>query len=237
MNIYDQTKNYRKIWIHFNGPIPKDENGRSYEIHHIDGNRKNNHISNLKCLSIQEHYDIHKSQGDGYACLRIAAKMKKSPEELSEIARKACIDSWSDPEHRALRTAINKEISSRKEIKQKRSVNAKELWNDPVFRAKQETTRKNPEHRKMLSEIQKKPETLEKRKKSEILMNTNEKRSVASKLLWENPKRKSEAAERTRQRNLNESTIYCEHCDVTIKGRPGWGRHIRSAKHLHLTCQ
>jgi hypothetical protein len=52
-------KNYRSIWIKHNGPIPKDDKGRSYEIHHIDGNRKNNDISNLVCVSIEEHYKIH----------------------------------------------------------------------------------------------------------------------------------------------------------------------------------
>ena len=57
MDIYNN--NYRKIWIEHNGPIPIDENGRSYEIHHIDGNHSNNHIDNLKCVSIQEHYDMH----------------------------------------------------------------------------------------------------------------------------------------------------------------------------------
>jgi hypothetical protein len=29
---------YRKVWEKINGPIPKDDLGRSYEIHHIDGN-------------------------------------------------------------------------------------------------------------------------------------------------------------------------------------------------------
>ena len=56
--------NYRKIWERVNGPIPKDEHGISYDIHHIDGNRSNNSIENLKCVSVQEHFDIHHKQGD-----------------------------------------------------------------------------------------------------------------------------------------------------------------------------
>ena len=32
---------HRKIYQEKFGPIPKDEKGRSYEIHHIDGNHKN----------------------------------------------------------------------------------------------------------------------------------------------------------------------------------------------------
>ena len=64
MCIYCGTNKYRKIYESHNGPIPKEDNGRSYEIHHIDGNHFNNDPSNLKAVSIQEHYDIHYSQGD-----------------------------------------------------------------------------------------------------------------------------------------------------------------------------
>lgn len=77
---------YRKIWVSYNGEIPKDSQGRSYEIHHIDGNRKNNNISNLKCVSIEEHYNIHYSQEDWGACAKIANRMKDSPQLLSELA-------------------------------------------------------------------------------------------------------------------------------------------------------
>lgn len=86
MCIYCNTANYRKIYENHYGPIPKDEIGRSYEIHHIDGNHSNNDPTNLKCVSMQEHYDIHYSQGDHYACLRIAEKLKLSNEEISNLA-------------------------------------------------------------------------------------------------------------------------------------------------------
>lgn len=78
---------YRKIWINNFGPIPKDEDGRSYEIHHIDGNRSNNCIENLKCVTIKEHYDIHYSQGDWRACWAMAKRMKLTSEEVSNLAR------------------------------------------------------------------------------------------------------------------------------------------------------
>ena len=84
---------YRKIWEHANGPIPKDEFGRSHEIHHIDGDRKNNDLSNLMCVSIQEHYDIHLKQRDYYACLIISSRMKVSPKEKSEYSKLAIIES------------------------------------------------------------------------------------------------------------------------------------------------
>ncbi len=79
--------NYRKIYELYYGSIPKDNTGRSFEIHHIDGDRTNNHILNLVALSIQDHYDVHNIQGDYGACLRIAEKMKLSHEKLSSLAR------------------------------------------------------------------------------------------------------------------------------------------------------
>jgi hypothetical protein len=91
MTIYSKRPHarvYRKIYEDHYGPIPKEENGRSYEIHHIDGDHSNNNPSNLKAVTIQEHYDIHNSQGDWYACLKIGNAMRLSPEELSDVASK-----------------------------------------------------------------------------------------------------------------------------------------------------
>lgn len=71
-----ETKYHRKIWIKHNGPIPIDENGLTYEIHHIDGNHANNDINNLQCVSIKKHYDIHFSQGDFSSCNLINIKLQ-----------------------------------------------------------------------------------------------------------------------------------------------------------------
>jgi hypothetical protein len=78
---------YRKIWRDANGPIPIDEFGRSYEIHHIDGNRNNNELSNLICVSIEDHYKIHSEQKDYLSALIIASRMNVSPQEKSKLAR------------------------------------------------------------------------------------------------------------------------------------------------------
>jgi HNH endonuclease len=80
------SKNYHKIYEENFGPIPVDSENRTYEIHHIDGNRNNNDPSNLKAVSIQEHYDIHYSQGDYGACWAIAKRMKLSSIKISELA-------------------------------------------------------------------------------------------------------------------------------------------------------
>jgi hypothetical protein len=66
---------YRQVWENVYGEIPKDDDGRSYEIHHIDGNRKNNSIENLKCVSLKEHYEIHLLQGDFASAAFLKQKM------------------------------------------------------------------------------------------------------------------------------------------------------------------
>jgi len=45
---------HRYVWEFYNGKIPK-----GYEIHHIDGNKSNNDISNLQCLFANEHKKLH----------------------------------------------------------------------------------------------------------------------------------------------------------------------------------
>lgn len=80
---------YRRLYEQHFGPIPKDKEGRTYEIHHKDGNRKNNDPSNLVALSIQEHYDIHYKQGDWIEARSVAIRMQKSPKLISELASKA----------------------------------------------------------------------------------------------------------------------------------------------------
>ena len=78
---------YRKIWEKTYGSIPKDIDGRPYEIHHIDGNHKNNSIENLKCLTIKEHYDEHYKNGDYGACVMIAKRMGLPHDYISNIQR------------------------------------------------------------------------------------------------------------------------------------------------------
>jgi len=96
MNIYDanisskRKNNYRRIYEQHHGPIPKDESGRSYEIHHIDGDHENNDILNLKLVTIEEHYKIHYSQGDYMAAWAILCRMNETGDlgRLSSMAQK-----------------------------------------------------------------------------------------------------------------------------------------------------
>lgn len=79
---------YRKIYEQHHGKIPLDSDGRTMEIHHIDGNRANNSIENLKLVTIQEHYQIHYDQSDWDACQAIALRMATPPETIAELSSK-----------------------------------------------------------------------------------------------------------------------------------------------------
>lgn len=70
---------YRRIWeIANNKKIPS-----GYEIHHIDGNRKNNDPNNLKLVSIEEHLEIHKQQEDWGAVQAILMRMENCSKQQS----------------------------------------------------------------------------------------------------------------------------------------------------------
>jgi hypothetical protein len=88
MTIYSSqnSANYRRIYERHYGPIPKDEFGRSYDIHHKDKNRENNNPENLIALSRQEHFDLHYSQGDYNACNFLRVGLSLTPEQISEIS-------------------------------------------------------------------------------------------------------------------------------------------------------
>ena len=45
---------HRLVWEAFVGEIPK-----GYIVHHKDGNRQNNSLSNLQLVTAKEHHDIH----------------------------------------------------------------------------------------------------------------------------------------------------------------------------------
>lgn len=76
---------YRDIWIKNFGPIPKDVDGFSYEVHHKDGNHNNNDISNLQLVTIREHLNIHLLQEDWFAAALIAKRLGLGPKYISDL--------------------------------------------------------------------------------------------------------------------------------------------------------
>ena len=116
MTIYQKSKRncklYRKIYENHYGPIPIDEYGRTYHIHHIDGNHSNNDISNLMAISIQEHFNIHYLQKDWGACFLISKSMTIPSEKISEIARHIANNRVNNGTHNFLTRSDGSSLSS-----------------------------------------------------------------------------------------------------------------------------
>jgi len=72
---------HRMTWEFYNGPIPK-----GFDIHHKDGNKMNNHISNLECLSHSKHLSLHMKENSKKVHAWLATK--KGKKFLSEKAKK-----------------------------------------------------------------------------------------------------------------------------------------------------
>lgn len=83
------AKRARRIWrATRNTTIPKDENGVSFDIHHRDGNWRNNDPANLQALSVLDHYRLHFKQGDWSAAWYIAQRLELTTDDYAEIRRK-----------------------------------------------------------------------------------------------------------------------------------------------------
>lgn len=60
---------HREVWLYHNGEIPK-----GYHVHHIDGNRSHNDISNLALVQGVEHLRGHMSAEERKAQSRLDVK-------------------------------------------------------------------------------------------------------------------------------------------------------------------
>jgi hypothetical protein len=78
------STNYRKVFERYYQASLLD----GIDIHHIDRDHFNNEPSNLQAVTLEEHYNIHKSQNDYYACFMISQRMKIKPDDWTEMAKK-----------------------------------------------------------------------------------------------------------------------------------------------------
>lgn len=80
-----KNKSYRRIYIKHKGKIPIDENGVTFDIHHIDGDRANNSPDNLVALSVADHLKLHQAQGDVGAVFLLSRRTPN--QDISEISK------------------------------------------------------------------------------------------------------------------------------------------------------
>ena len=104
---------YRRIYTENYGPIPKDPSGRTFDIHHWDGDRTNNKPENLIALPIGIHYVIHYIQGDAAAARMILLKMKRKTEEISFLSRQTQIKRIQNGTHHFLDPNYHKQQAKR----------------------------------------------------------------------------------------------------------------------------
>jgi len=112
--------NYRQIWTDHYGPIPKDENGITYDIHHIDGNRSNNDISNLIAVPLKEHYLIHYSKKEWNAAHLISQRLNLTPEERLDINNKLSLSKIGKPLSEYHKQMMRKPKSEKTKMKMKK---------------------------------------------------------------------------------------------------------------------
>lgn len=67
---------HKAVYLKANGKIPK-----GYEIHHVDGNKFNNHVSNLVALPREEHKKMHSGCGHQYDLNITHLNPRKIPKE------------------------------------------------------------------------------------------------------------------------------------------------------------
>lgn len=103
----NSRKNYRKIYEEHYGPIPLDERGRRYDIHHIDGDHSNNDPTNLKAVTLDEHYGLHYQIGDWGACQAIMMRIDRTSSELSDLAKKSNQERVKNGTHHFLGSELN----------------------------------------------------------------------------------------------------------------------------------
>lgn len=140
---------YRVIYKKHHGAVPKDNEGRLYDIHHQDGDHTNNSIENLIAIPIQEHYNIHYQNQDWGACVMIGMRMKLDVNEISRLnslaANKRVAEGthhWLTNKHSAdVKDRINKSVTDgtyhmlggkiQKESQQKRANEKIHQWCGP----------------------------------------------------------------------------------------------------------
>lgn len=78
---------HRRVWEHFNGPIPE-----GFHVHHKDGDRTNNKLSNLELLQEHKHLSLHSSTPEA----------KANAKRAIDIARPYAVEWHKSPEARVL---------------------------------------------------------------------------------------------------------------------------------------
>ena len=106
LNKSTQTRLHRYVWEYYNGKIPT-----GHHIHHIDLNKNNNEIENLRIMSAGEHMKLHGTTWDDERKKRqtIILKEKATPKAAEWHGSSAGI-AWHMTQYNANREKLHKRI-------------------------------------------------------------------------------------------------------------------------------
>lgn len=138
-------KKYVKIWEDFhNQKLPSNK-----EIHHIDGNNKNNDPLNLQAVTLEEHLEIHLKQHDYGAAQAITMRMNLTEEERQNIAQLASLNQqklWQNGTHNWQINGEKRKLAAQKMMDERiKSGKGAYLVKDPVKNGKNARSRMSRE--------------------------------------------------------------------------------------------
>lgn len=103
LNSTHRERIHRAVWEYYNGPIPG-----GYAIHHIDEDKSNNSIENLRLISRSEHATLHGNE-------RAATNYEWMCQNLKEKAIPKAIEYRKTPRGRAQMARIARDAWGKKE--------------------------------------------------------------------------------------------------------------------------
>lgn len=90
------------MWEKYNGNVPK-----GYQVHHIDRNKGNNDIENLKLLSIKEHLSLHASEQD---IEMLRNRIKEASSKANEWHKSETGKQWHKKHYQEMKDKLNNKI-------------------------------------------------------------------------------------------------------------------------------
>jgi endogenous inhibitor of DNA gyrase (YacG/DUF329 family) len=106
LNSTIRERMHRYVWEFYNGPIPA-----GFEIHHINGDKSNNDISNLQLMTNADHMSLHGRKRDTEDHASFVKRMDHARESASIWHGSAAGKEWHKAHYDQMKDAIQKTIT------------------------------------------------------------------------------------------------------------------------------
>lgn len=143
-----RDRSYRKIYEDFhNIKIPK-----GWHIHHIDGDRNNNDISNLEMLKPDDHAKKHGYINNWIMAQEKASKLAIEKLKTPEIRNKMRTSMLNSEAHKKAIANRSSNVQWKKNVSEACRSTAKNRTNDPWNKGKVGVQKLNDETKKLMSQ-------------------------------------------------------------------------------------